>query len=398
MASVKIKLNGTDNWAELNFEVDKFDGFDELVNRIVNRRKTRTECVRDMFIHVLPHQERNDKPTVPSEAAIRLQTRIDAEEFVEKMEALYDDRALVDMLRTVLGRIAIASPIRKDLHARLPDFADALADNAVTNEGFAVLFGIDLEPVFALVNEANMQKKDGPIVAGKKMKPEGWKAPDVAGELVRQGWEPSVAAKVWHGIPHTFDSLSIGGNPVQGVGEFLYERPVDPPDGMCTLHGPLNGGDCVRCENAQYNGSEIDPIAEGELALASLATLAKKVETGSQKEPTRHAIPIDSTMWDRSFKIELKSARVQVNDFSWIDCRVVFFGVGQDRRCMIEMPATNWLIGQYESLRQYEEVCSLFIADAYLGSVRTHSVELGGTASDRLMQVEFTKTNPRKTK
>jgi predicted HAD superfamily Cof-like phosphohydrolase len=231
------------------------------------KAQNRTVCIRDMFVQVLPHQERNDRPTVPSEAAIRLQTRIDAEEFVEKLDALYDDPAAIAQLKYLLRWFENHSQIRKDLHARLPEFADALADCAVTNEGFAVLFGINLEPVFQIVHESNLRKKDGPIVNNKRMKPEGWQAPDVAGELVRQGWQPSVAAKVWHGIP---------------IDEPIPYRvatnvPVDvrmegSTDGQnwCELHGvkSVDGFPCGQCEDPRYPGNE----------LAALAELAKKAE------------------------------------------------------------------------------------------------------------------------
>jgi predicted HAD superfamily Cof-like phosphohydrolase len=210
------------------------------------KASNRTVCVRDMFVRVLPHQERNDRPTVPSEAAIRLQTRIDAEEFVEKIEALYDD-PLVSSLGKILHAIATHAPIRHDLHDRLPEFADALADNAVTNEGFAVLFGIDLEPVFQEAHAANLRKGDGPIVDGKLRKPEGWTPPDVVGVLRKQGWQPSSESKVDEPIPYALNC------PVHGT------LTVDD-----TSYGA--GTDCMRCENAQYNGSEIDPVGEQGMA------------------------------------------------------------------------------------------------------------------------------------
>lgn len=208
----------------------------------------RTVCVRDMFVRVLPHQERNDRPTVPSEAAIRLQTRIDAEEFVEKIEALYDD-PLVSSLGKILHAIAMHGTIRSDLRDRLPEFADALADNAVTNEGFAVLFGIDLEPVFQEVHSANLRKGDGPIVDGKRRKPEGWAPPDVVGVLRNQGWTPSIEAEL--------------DTPIQyAIGPKAMEDPSTYA--TCTVHQIAfdEAFGCARCENAQYNGSEIDPIGE----------------------------------------------------------------------------------------------------------------------------------------
>ncbi len=50
-------------------------------------------------------------------------------------------------------------------------------------------FGFDIEPILDLIHEANMKKLTGPKdAAGKQLKPEGWTPPDIAGELVRQGW------------------------------------------------------------------------------------------------------------------------------------------------------------------------------------------------------------------
>lgn len=239
-------------------------------------KTSRTLSVKEMFIKVLPHQEYNTKPTVPSDDAIRLQTRIDAEEFVEKIEALYDDPAAIAQLKYMLRWFAERSPIRKDLHDRLPEFADALADNAVTNEGFAVLFGIDLERVFREVHAANMKKVDGPIVDGKRMKPEGWVPPDVAGVLRGLGWSPSSDTSDDEPIPY---------------------RVSLPQLDMCELHSVMEP--CIRCENAQYNGSEVDPIGEQSgNELTALASLAEKAPNGPQKEPTRHAVPIDPTFWN----------------------------------------------------------------------------------------------------
>jgi predicted HAD superfamily Cof-like phosphohydrolase len=64
---------------------------------------------------------------------------------------------------------------------------DGLCDVLYVVYGTAVSFGIDLEPFFELVHEANMKKVGGPIRAdGKRLKPAGWKQPDLATELERQ--------------------------------------------------------------------------------------------------------------------------------------------------------------------------------------------------------------------
>jgi predicted HAD superfamily Cof-like phosphohydrolase len=336
------------------------------------KAQNRTVCVRQMFVEVLPYQERNDRPTVPSEAAIRLQTRIDAEEFFEKLSALYKDAFGIAYAKDIVDLLAERGEIRKDLHDRLPEFADALADNAVTNEGFAVLFGIDLEPVFQEVHKSNMAKKDGPIdETGKRGKPEGWVGPDVIGVLRAQGWQPSSEAKVDEPIPYRL------------VPEF----------DECDLHGvQTSEGPCPRCENAQYNGSEVDPIAEGEAALASLAKMAAKVETGQQKVPTRHAVPIDRTIWTSTAKIEIPTALVLVGGVSTV-CRVLFFISENERRLMIEFLANDELFGHWERRRQDKEVVDISVGGSALGKVRIESVERGRMQRDRayVLQVEFVK-------
>lgn len=291
IASFETELTARKNEAEkLQLELEKVTG-----------TANRTVCVRDMFVRVLPHQERNDRPTVPSEAAIRLQTRIDAEEFVEKIEALYDD-PLVSSLGKILHAIAKHGTIRSDLHDRLPEFADALADNAVTNEGFAVLFGIDLEPVFQEVHASNMRKVDGPIVDGKRKKPEGWVGPDVVGVLRNQGWSPSIEAELDAPIQY-----AIGAKAMEDPSTYT----------TCAVHRIAfdEAFGCARCENAQYNGSEIDPVGEQSgdetSALAYLAKEAAKVDPKSQpKVPRRNAIPIGATIWGNPCDVGSKFRKV----------------------------------------------------------------------------------------
>jgi predicted HAD superfamily Cof-like phosphohydrolase len=66
-----------------------------------------------------------------------------------------------------------------------------MADLDYVVEGTRQELGIDGPAVHAIVHAANMAKQAGPVDAsGKKRKPEGWKPPDIAGELRRQGWKP----------------------------------------------------------------------------------------------------------------------------------------------------------------------------------------------------------------
>ena len=68
--------------------------------------------------------------------------------------------------------------------------ADALADLLYVVLAAGVRWGIALGPVFDEVHAANMRKKDGPVRAdGKKLKPPGWKPPDVAKVLRNQTGE-----------------------------------------------------------------------------------------------------------------------------------------------------------------------------------------------------------------
>lgn len=70
----------------------------------------------------------------------------------------------------------------------LPGVADAIVDELYFLIGTAVEMGIDLDPLFKAVHAANMQKYRVPGHE-KIMKPVSWQAPDIAGELERQGWK-----------------------------------------------------------------------------------------------------------------------------------------------------------------------------------------------------------------
>lgn len=75
--------------------------------------------------------------------------------------------------------------------------ADALTDISYFNYGSFVVAGVDPQPLFDIVQEANMAKlgEDGkPIIResdGKTLKPKGWEAPEpkIASEIKRQSDE-----------------------------------------------------------------------------------------------------------------------------------------------------------------------------------------------------------------
>jgi predicted HAD superfamily Cof-like phosphohydrolase len=71
----------------------------------------------------------------------------------------------------------------------LPAAVDGLVDTIYVCLGAAVAWGVDLEPIFNAVHRANMKKVGGETRDdGKILKPAGWVAPDIEGELRKQGW------------------------------------------------------------------------------------------------------------------------------------------------------------------------------------------------------------------
>jgi predicted HAD superfamily Cof-like phosphohydrolase len=118
------------------------------------------------------------------QAEAELRARMLLEECTETMAALLGrDMAMTMMVRRVHEM--------EDLPAggSVEGIADGLADVMVIVLGTAVTVGIDLEPVFNEVMDAN-DRKCGPGARvradGKLLKPIDWRGPDVAGVLARQ--------------------------------------------------------------------------------------------------------------------------------------------------------------------------------------------------------------------
>jgi predicted HAD superfamily Cof-like phosphohydrolase len=84
----------------------------------------------------------------------------------------------------------------QDLHMCAAQ-VDALVDVYYYSQNAACKKGFNMSAVFDIVHGANMAKRDpatGQFIKradGKIIKPAGWKAPDVEGEMVRQGTEGS---------------------------------------------------------------------------------------------------------------------------------------------------------------------------------------------------------------
>lgn len=87
----------------------------------------------------------------------------------------------------------IAEEVNQELleaiaNRNLPAIADGCADAIYVIIGTALAFGIDLSPIWNEVQRANMDKLTGPVRAdGKRLKPEGWRSPDIDGLIEEQG-------------------------------------------------------------------------------------------------------------------------------------------------------------------------------------------------------------------
>lgn len=148
--------------------------------------------IRDQVIefHRAMDQPVLNAPRVPSDERVRFRLRFVAEEFFELLDAcLKDDggvwKPTLELIKSDLEDVIDHAHIGVDL----PAVADALADIDYVVEGTRLEFGIDGGPVAAEVHRANMQKASGEVRAdGKRLKPEGFREPDIEGVLVSQGW------------------------------------------------------------------------------------------------------------------------------------------------------------------------------------------------------------------
>ncbi len=105
-----------------------------------------------------------DKPHLPKSKYVTLRHKLVKEEMEETLEG-----------------IATGS---------LEKIADGIADSIVVLLGTAVTYGIDMRPIWKEVVKHNMAKKDGPVREdGKKLKPVGWKHPDIKKLLEEQSNE-----------------------------------------------------------------------------------------------------------------------------------------------------------------------------------------------------------------
>lgn len=136
-----------------------------------------------------------DKPTVPPDDVVRFRWRLIAEEFFEAMRATFSEEnapghgsGAHKWLASAEHEVNYAID-RGAIRVNMPELADGLADLDYVVEGSRRAFGIDGAPIARLVHAANMAKVGGGTRDDTKiLKPEGWQAPDIIGELRRQGW------------------------------------------------------------------------------------------------------------------------------------------------------------------------------------------------------------------
>lgn len=128
------------------------------------------------------NQHMPDHPTLEG-FPLKLRTSLIVEEALEYAHASGVRVELIDPRRPIEP-----GNLRFELTGEIPDWPemiDALVDSKYVVEGAALAMGINLEPFFAIVHEANMAKTHGPVREsdGKQLKPEGWEPPDIEGQL-----------------------------------------------------------------------------------------------------------------------------------------------------------------------------------------------------------------------
>lgn len=121
----------------------------------------------------------------PAIADARLRAKLLAEETAETIGALG-----FDVMISIYGHRTDINPFAQyeiEGNQSLVEAIDGLCDIIYVAVGAAVTMGVDLDPFFNEVQRSNMAKAGGEVRAdGKRLKPEGWTPPDIAGVLARE--------------------------------------------------------------------------------------------------------------------------------------------------------------------------------------------------------------------
>lgn len=123
-------------------------------------------------------ENRRWRPMLPAEAVTRLNELVAEHENSERIGSITDQVKIMRAIRECR------------LDVDMIGVADACGDIDFTVEGLRQCYGIPRQDVADEVSRSNLEKKGGPVVNGKQMKPEGWRPPDIEGVLRRSGWRP----------------------------------------------------------------------------------------------------------------------------------------------------------------------------------------------------------------
>jgi predicted HAD superfamily Cof-like phosphohydrolase len=133
------------------------------------------------------HRDVLNQPTSPAEPQLRnpeLRARLIIEEAIETACALVGTARAQTVVQVQLHEIIQKLTREKRTEPNLIDAIDGICDNLVVNYGTAEDIGVDIEPFYIEVMDANNRKADGPTDAsGKRLKPPGWVPPDIKGVL-----------------------------------------------------------------------------------------------------------------------------------------------------------------------------------------------------------------------
>ena len=124
---------------------------------------------------------------LPESLGERHSVQRDVEEFHREVVGI-PDSTTPQIRRPELRAELIREEARETVEAiergDLVEAIDGMCDILAVVYGTAAEFGINLAPFWDEVHRTNMAKKDGPVREdGKRLKPEGWQPPDIAGLL-----------------------------------------------------------------------------------------------------------------------------------------------------------------------------------------------------------------------
>jgi predicted HAD superfamily Cof-like phosphohydrolase len=112
-------------------------------------------------------------PSAPTSDVLQLRIDLITEEFDELIHELVELQHRPETAADELLRLSFV--------------AKEAADLVYVVIGTASALGIDLEPVWEAVQESNMQKVSGPVRDdGKRLKPEGYRPPNILGVIREQ--------------------------------------------------------------------------------------------------------------------------------------------------------------------------------------------------------------------